>query len=135
MDPDTTLKFFGCDPREGSDAVAQQHLKKNTANFFTTPDDEEPVRAPEAQTADSATAIFYGVETKQRGHDLGRPIPGYSGFNGRIEADNIFGQTYNNARNNAEESDTRINAERGETLKQTQQFLPSYAQARAGRQQ
>ena len=67
------------------------------------------------------------------GHQLGRPIPGYSGFDPRIEADNIFGQTYNNSRNNAEESGARINQERGETLKMTQQFMPSYTQARAAR--
>jgi len=43
---------------------------------------------------EDANRIFHGVEQRKRGHDLGNPIPGYSGHNRRFEADNIFGTTY-----------------------------------------
>lgn len=65
---------------------------------------------------------------------MGNPIPGYSGHNRRIEADNIFGATYQAARSNAVDSNVRIDYEKGETLRNTAKFMPSYEQARAARQ-
>jgi len=40
---------------------------------------------------------------------LGEPIPGYSGVNRRVQADNVFGMTYAEARRMAGESLSKIN--------------------------
>lgn len=61
------------------------------------------------------------------GLKLGQPIPGYSGVNRRVEADNVFGMTYAEACRRAGESQRRIQQEKGETLKMTSTFQPSYA--------
>jgi len=45
---------------------------------------------------------FFGVEDKPKGQMIGAPIPGYSGTNRRINADNLFGMTYAEARNAAD---------------------------------
>jgi len=57
-----------------------------------------------AQDLDAAAAVFYGVDDKSKGIGLGQPIPGYSGVNRRIEADNVFGMTYAEALRKADES-------------------------------
>jgi hypothetical protein len=56
----------------------------------------------------------------------GDPIPGYSGVNRRVQADNVFGMTYAEARRRAQESQNRITTEKGETLKMTSTFVPEY---------
>ena len=66
------------------------------------------------------------MDPVMRGHDLGEPIPGYSGANQRVEADNVFGMTYAEARRRAKDSLQRIQVEKGETLKQTSTFIPAY---------
>jgi len=74
------------------------------------------------QEADAAQAAFYGVESKDNSKQvkqLGEPIPGYSGCNRRIQADNVFGMTYAEARKMAGESMSKINQEKSETLKET----------------
>jgi hypothetical protein len=74
------------------------------------------------QEADAAQAAFYGVESKDNSKQvkqLGEPIPGYSGCNRRIQADNVFGMTYAEARKMAGESMGKINQEKSETLKET----------------
>ncbi len=50
---------------------------------------------------------------------FGEPIPGYSGFNKRTQADNIFGMTYAEVKRMAKESDKKIEDERKETLRET----------------
>ena len=73
--------------------------------------------------------VFYGVEeSKNKAEKLGAPIPGYSGVNRRIQADNVFGMTYAEARRRAMESQNRIDLDKGETLKMTQTFVPEYKQ-------
>ena len=62
---------------------------------------------------------------------MGDPIPGYSGVNQRVEADNVFGMTYAEARRRAKDSLNRINVEKGETLKLTSEFKPAYKQTKA----
>ncbi len=57
---------------------------------------------------------------------MGTPIPGYSGSNRRVEADNVFGMTYAEALKRANDSLNRIQQEKGETLKQTSTFVPVY---------
>ncbi len=58
--------------------------------------------------------------------DLGAPIPGYSGVNRRVQADNVFGMTYAEARRRAHDSQFRIDEEKGMTLKTTSGFVPEY---------
>jgi hypothetical protein len=74
---------------------------------------------------------FFGIDEKLKGHQLGNPIPGYSGVNQRVEADNVFGMTYAEARRKAQESLNRINVEKGDTLKQTSTFIPDYKRTKA----
>ncbi len=54
---------------------------------------------------------------------MGTPIPGYSGVNRRVEADNVFGMTYAEAFRRAKDSLARIQTEKGETLKMTSTFV------------
>jgi hypothetical protein len=71
--------------------------------------------------------VFYGVEEpKDQPQKLGNPIPGYCGVNRRVQADNIFGMTYAEARRRAQESQGRIDQEKGETLRTTAIFVPEY---------
>lgn len=69
---------------------------------------------------------FFGVEDKPKGQQIGAPIPGYSGTNRRINADNLFGMTYAEARNAADQSQSNIDQEKGNTNKVTSQFVPGY---------
>lgn len=57
---------------------------------------------------------------------MGDPIPGYSGVNRRVQADNVFGMTYAEARRRAADSQNKIVQEKGETLKMTSTFVPEY---------
>lgn len=46
--------------------------------------------------------MFYGIEDpKNQAPKIGDPIPGYSGVNRRVQADNVFGMTYAEARRRA----------------------------------
>ena len=82
------------------------------------------------QEADAAQAAFYGVDAKDASKQvkqLGEPIPGYSGCNRRIQADNVFGMTYAEARKMAGESMAKINQEKSETLKETSMWKGAQA--------
>ena len=58
-----------------------------------------------AQSQDAALKVFYGIEEpKNPAPKNGDPIPGYSGVNRRVQADNVFGMTYAEARRRAVES-------------------------------
>ena len=71
--------------------------------------------------------VFYGVaSTDSEPLKLGEPIPGYSGVNRRVQADNVFGMTYAEARRRAMESQNRIDTDKGETLKMNSTFVPEY---------
>ena len=79
------------------------------------------------ETYDDALKVFYGVEEpKDQAQPLGNPIPGYSGVNRRVQADNVFGMTYAEARRRAQESQNRITVEKGDTLKMTSTYVPEY---------
>ena len=56
--------------------------------------------------------------------NLGEPIPGYSGVSRRVQADNIFGMTFSEARRMAVESQKRINDEKTDTLAETSKWVP-----------
>jgi len=114
---------------QADDVVAQQQFEANAEKFFRTGEEGEIHRGAPSQSEEEANNIFYGVETNQpKGLQLGDPIPGYSGSNRRVEADNVFGMTYAEARRRDQESQNRIEVEKGETLKQTSQFVPAYKQ-------
>ena len=64
------------------------------------------------QSEQEAIAAFYGIppkDPKKEVMQLGEPIPGYSGVNRRIQADNVFGMTYAEARKMAVESLNKVN--------------------------
>ena len=53
------------------------------------------------QSQQAAVNAFFGldeVHANQQVPRLGEPIPGYSGVNRRVTADNVFGMTYAEAR-------------------------------------
>ena len=106
--------------------MKQQSYKKNTQNFFAggqqTTQDAKPEEAYE-----DALRTFYGVEVpRNEASKLGDPIPGYCGVYRRVQADNVFGMTYAEARRRAQDSQNRIEVEKGETLKTTSKFVPEY---------
>lgn len=71
--------------------------------------------------------MYFGIDDPQ--HQallLGEPIPGYSGVNRRVQADNIFGMTYAEARKKAHESQGRIDQDKGETIRMNSTFVPEY---------
>lgn len=103
--------FFGCEDPQVFDATREPYAGQAEA-------------AAGDQGEDEAVAAFYGVEHKPKGLMLGQPIPGYSGVNRRVEADNVFGMTYAEACKRAKDSLARIQAEKGETLKMTSTFVP-----------
>lgn len=70
--------------------------------------------------------VFFGMDPPKKGQMVGAPIPGYSGSNRRIGADNLFGMTYAEARNAAGQSQSNIDNEKGNTLIQTSKFVPAY---------
>ena len=130
MSPATLYKFYGCDPQEGDDLVRQQQFQKNAAAFWQQGEDI-PQRGPAPQSMGQASDVFWGVEEKPKGMKLGAPIPGTSSFVPRIQADNVFATTYHASNEHAGQSMNRINAEKAETLKQTQQFMPYNAARKA----
>jgi hypothetical protein len=46
--------------------------------------------------------------------------------NRRVQADNVFGMTYAEARKKAAESQARIDQDKGESLKMNATFVPEY---------
>lgn len=78
------------------------------------------------QSLEQACCCFYAVaetpedKTVQK---FGEPIPGYSGVNRRVSADNVFGMTYAEARRMACESQKKITSERVETLRETSRWV------------
>jgi hypothetical protein len=72
---------------------------------------------------------FYGIDVVDASkivQKLGEPIPGYSGVNRRVQADNVFGMTYAEARRMAGESMNRIECEKSETLRETSKWVPEH---------
>ena len=71
-----------------------------------------------------ANQVGAAVREQEAVIQLGAPIPGYSGTSRRVQADNIFGMTFNEARRMALESQTRIDVEKDETLAETSKWIP-----------
>ena len=93
----TVRKFYGCAEDCNDDVVNEQDFKK-AADLFYADNTGMKLDDNQGQSLDQANAVFFGIDQKKKGHQLGKPIPGYSGHNQRTEADNIFGMTYANAR-------------------------------------
>lgn len=87
-------KFYGVDSADTVDDAKATFIKSSTSQ-----DHQHKV-----QSDIDAAKAFYGYEEPKKGIALGEPIPGYSGTNQRVEADNVFGMTYAEARRKAKES-------------------------------
>ena len=117
MPPEEVYKFYGVDIEEADEIVKQEALRRT----------QQKETSGNGQNYDNALRVFYGVDaTQTEAPKLEDPIPGYCGFNRRIQADNIFGMTYAEARRRAQESQNRIEVEKAETLKTTSKFFPEY---------
>ncbi len=117
MPPEEVYKFYGVDIEEADEIVKQEALRRT----------QQKETSGNGQNYDDALRVFYGVDaTQTEAPKLEDPIPGYCGFNRRIQADNIFGMTYAEARRRAQESQNRIEVEKAETLKTTSKFFPEY---------
>lgn len=111
---------------DDGDGIVEQGTLKNNINAFYA-DQNENCEKPEAcQSEAQAMAVFFGDEERKPGQLMPQPIPGYSGTNRRIGADNLFGMTYAEARNAACQSQSNIDNEKGNTLTQTSKFVPAY---------
>lgn len=120
------------DLNEADDIVRQEALKRTQPKF--NPDETQGNQRKE-ESYEDALRVFYGVEVpRNEASKLGEPIPGYCGVNRRVQADNVFGMTYAEARRRAQDSQNRIELEKGETLKATSQFVPDYKTKRDGEQ-
>jgi len=108
--PASVHAFFGCEDPQVVDPTREPY------DAGAQPDQGD-------QKESEAVAAFYGIEEKPKGLMLGQPIPGYSGVNRRVEADNVFGMTYAEACKRAKDSLARIQQEKGETLKMTSTFV------------
>ena len=112
--------FFGADiPADTqNEQTASVGAQQDYQQFLAS----KNVVGASGQDAEAAQAAFFGVEGGDQSKavkQLGEPIPGYSGCNRRIQADNVFGMTYAEARKMAGESLNKINQEKVETLKET----------------
>ena len=85
------------------------------------------------QSLQQAEDAFFGIEdTQPKAQQFGEPIPGYSGVNRRVTADNVFGMTYAEARRMAMESQNRIVVEKKETLRETSKWVPQHQRDNGG---
>ena len=79
------------------------------------------------QSIEDAELAFFGVDQgQQKPPAFGEPIPGYSGVNRRVGADNVFGMTYAEARRMAQMSQVRLDQEKKETLRETSKWVPEH---------
>ena len=113
---------------EADEVVQQTHYDTNKNAFFGVNHGQTFTKSAAQQSEEDAMKVFYGLEDKKNtAQKLGEPIPGYSGVNRRVQADNVFGMTYAEARRRAMDSQNRIDQEKGETLKMTSTFVPEYS--------
>lgn len=126
IDPQMVNKFWGIGDDEMDDLVKENQKKKNTDAFYGVDPGWKSTKVRKVeQTEEDAMKCFFADEDKQE-LKIGDPIPGYSGVNRRVGADNVFGMTYAEARRRAGESLTKITTEKGDTLKMNSTFVPAY---------
>jgi len=102
--------FYGSSPPEETLKEEKAHLEAQENFRQTLIAAGQSVIA--TQTEQEAISAFYGLPPKDPKKEvlpLGEPIPGYSGVNRRIQADNVFGMTYAEARKMAVESLNKVN--------------------------
>ena len=99
---------------------------KAQSDYYAFLTAEPEAKAP--QSFENAQAAFYDDSAVEEAgtNKLGHPIPGYSGVNRRVQADNVFGMTYAEARRMAGESQGKITNEKKDTLKETSRWIPEH---------
>jgi hypothetical protein len=126
IDPADVNKFWGIEEKEMDQLVQDNQLLKNTDAFYGfDPKNYTTTLRVKHQSEEEAMKNFFAVEEKKE-LKIGQPIPGYSGVNRRVAADNVFGMTYAEARRRADDSQHKIQGEKGETLKMNSTFVPAY---------
>mmetsp|Transcript_17642 Transcript_17642/g.29803 ORF Transcript_17642/g.29803 Transcript_17642/m.29803 type:complete len:107 (+) Transcript_17642:359-679(+) len=96
--PQVVHAFFGSD--------APVEVKEEYERFNDSANDylhtlRNQGEAHKGQSIEDATQAFFGVQSvpeNKRVKEFAEPIPGYSGVNRRVQADNVFGMTYQEAR-------------------------------------
>ena len=116
-------------PANEGDSLVREQAFQQAANAFYNNEEVAPQRGPAPQGFDQASKIFFGQEEPVRGQKQGKPIPGTCTFRARVEADNIFAQTYGASLECSGASGQRINQEKSETLRGAQQWM-AYDQVR-----
>ena len=85
--------------------VQSTQYDANKNAFYGVSQGQTFTKSAAQQSEDDALKVFYGLEDKKNaGALVGDPIPGYSGVNRRVQADNVFGMTYAEARRRAMDS-------------------------------
>ena len=105
--PETIQKFWGMNPStEGDDIVKKQTFDKDAEAFWSMHASEGTTKlGGKNQSEEDAAKVFFGIEEKKPANfNHHAPIPGYCGTNRRVNADNIFGMTYAEARRRADDS-------------------------------
>ena len=100
-------------------------FKRASGNFYGEGKPQPPQANPQTDFATS-TLKFFGKEKEEKPIKHGVPIPGYTGFLRRVVADNIFGVTYAQSRNNAVSEFKDQKKEKAEILKDRAVFVPEY---------
>jgi len=77
------------------------------------------------QNLEDAAKAFFGERIVEKGpHRIGNPIPGYTGVSKRVNADNIFGATYAEARRKGEESHSNISDDKLNNFMRQSKMVP-----------
>jgi len=69
-----------------------------------------------------STNLFFGQEKAQ--HQIGNPVPGYTGVSRRVVADNIFGCTYAEGRRRGAESHGSVTNDKATNLMTQSKMVP-----------
>ena len=75
--------------------VEQEKFTETSTQYLNKLNDQGEQQR--GQSLDVATGVFFGVENvpeHKQVKQFAEPIPGYSGVNRRVQADNVFGMTY-----------------------------------------
>ena len=116
--------FYGTEAPEATLKEEKSHLEAQENHRQALIAAGQQIISPQSEL--EATAAFYGVQAPKADktvQPLGEPIPGYSGVNRRIQADNVFGMTYAEARKMAVESLGKVDTEKSETLRETSKWV------------
>eukprot|EP01015_Nassula_variabilis_P036231 TRINITY_DN9292_c0_g1_i5.p1 TRINITY_DN9292_c0_g1~~TRINITY_DN9292_c0_g1_i5.p1 ORF type:complete len:191 (+),score=43.35 TRINITY_DN9292_c0_g1_i5:64-573(+) len=93
----------------------KQQLQQDIAqNFYQT----------HQETLEEAAVMFYDGTEQNPKMRIGEPIPGYTGVNRRVEADNVFGLSYAEARKKGGDSFNKLVNDRATNLKTQSSVVP-----------